>query len=117
MQGLYPDGKAQVAIEYENNTLIAIANLVISTHHALSVSLRNLRYQLIEYVMKPVIHDHILSHQLVDRERDRLGSTVIFINPTDTFLVGGLKVNTGLTGWKIIVDTYDGIGHHGGGAF
>lgn len=57
MQGLYPDGKAQVAIAYENNTPIAIANLVISTHHAPSLSLRDLRYQLIEYVMKPVIPD------------------------------------------------------------
>ena len=57
MQGLYPDGKAQVAIAYENNTPMAIANLVISTHHAPSLSLRDLRYQLIEYIMEPVIPD------------------------------------------------------------
>jgi S-adenosylmethionine synthetase len=54
MQGLYPDGKAQVAREYDNHTPIALANLVISTHHAPSLSRRDLRYQLLEYVMKPV---------------------------------------------------------------
>ena len=117
MQGLYPDSKAQVAIEYENNTPIAIANLVISTHHAPSLSLRDLRYQLIEYVMKPVLPDRLLSHQVMDRERDRLDSTVIFVNPTGAFLVGGPKADAGLTGRKIIVDTYGGMGRHGGGAF
>ena len=117
MQGLYPDGKAQVAIEYENNTPIAIANLVISTHHAPSLSRRDLRYQLIEYVMKPVLPDRLLSHQVMDRERDRLDSTVIVVNPTGAFLVGGPKADAGLTDRKIIVDTYGGMGRHGGGAF
>jgi len=117
IQGLYPDGKAQVAIEYENNTPIAIANLVISTHHAPSLSLRDLRSQLIEHVMKPVIPDRLLSHQVMDQERDRLDSTVIFVNPTGAFLVGGPKADAGLTGRKIIVDTYGGMGRHGGGAF
>jgi S-adenosylmethionine synthetase len=117
IQGLYPDGKAQVAIEYENNTPVAIANLVISTHHAPSLSLRDLRYQLIEHVMKPVIPDRLLSHQVMEQERDRLDSTVIFVNPTGAFLVGGPKADAGLTGRKIIVDTYGGMGRHGGGAF
>jgi len=117
IQGLYPDGKAQLAIEYENNTPIAIANLVISTHHAPSLSLRDLRSQLIEHVMKPVIPDRLLSHQVMDQERDRLDSTVIFVNPTGAFLVGGPKADAGLTGRKIIVDTYGGMGRHGGGAF
>jgi len=117
MQGLYPDGKAQVAIEYENNTPIAIANLVISTHHAPSLSRRDLRYQLIEYVMKPVIPDRLLSHQVMDRERDRLDSTVIFVHPTGAFLVGGPKADAERTGRKMIVDTYGGMGRHGGGAF
>jgi len=117
IQGLYPDGKAQVAIEYENNTPIAIANLVISTHHAPSLSLRELRHQLIEHVMKPVIPDRLLSHRVMDQERDRLDSTVIFVNPTGAFLVGGPKADAGLTGRKIIVDTYGGMGRHGGGAF
>ena len=117
IQGLYPDGKAQVAVEYENNTPVAIANLVISTHHAPSLSLRDLRYLLIEHVIKPVIPDRLLAHQVMDRERDRLDSTVIFINPTGAFLVGGPKADAGLTGRKIIVDTYGGMGRHGGGAF
>jgi S-adenosylmethionine synthetase len=117
LQGLYPDGKAQVAVEYENNMPVAIANLVISTHHAPSLSLRDLRYQLIEHVMKPVIPDRLLSHRVMDQERDRLDSTVIFVNPTGAFLVGGPKADAGLTGRKIIVDTYGGMGRHGGGAF
>jgi S-adenosylmethionine synthetase len=117
MQGLYPDGKAQVAIEYENNMPVAIANLVISTHHAPSLSLRDLRHQLIEHVIKPVIPDRLLSHRIMDQERDRLDSTVIFVNPTGAFLVGGPKADAGLTGRKIIVDTYGGMGRHGGGAF
>jgi S-adenosylmethionine synthetase len=117
VQGLYPDGKAQVAVEYENNMPVAIANLVISTHHAPSLSLRELRYQLIEHVMKPVIPDQLLSHRVMDQERDRLDSTVIFVNPTGAFLVGGPKADAGLTGRKIIVDTYGGMGRHGGGAF
>jgi S-adenosylmethionine synthetase len=117
IQGLYPDGKAQVAIEYENNMPVAIANLVISTHHAPSLSLRELRHQLIEHVMKPVIPDRLLSHRIMDQERDRLDSTLIFVNPTGAFLVGGPKADAGLTGRKIIVDTYGGMGRHGGGAF
>jgi S-adenosylmethionine synthetase len=117
IQGLYPDGKAQVAIEYENNMPVAIANLVISTHHAPSLSLRELRSQLIEHVMKPVIPDRLLSHRVMDQELDRLESTIIFVNPTGAFLVGGPKADAGLTGRKIIVDTYGGMGRHGGGAF
>jgi S-adenosylmethionine synthetase len=117
IQGLYPDGKAQVAVEYENNMPVAIANLVISTHHAPSLSLRELRHQLIEHVMKPVIPDQLLSHRVMDQERDRLDSTIIFVNPTGAFLVGGPKADAGLTGRKIIVDTYGGMGRHGGGAF
>jgi S-adenosylmethionine synthetase len=90
VQGLYPDGNAQVAIEYENNAPIAIATLVISTHHAPSLSLRDLRYQLIEYVMKPVIPGRLPSHQVINR-------------------VGGPKADAGLTARKIIVGTHDGI--------
>jgi S-adenosylmethionine synthetase len=115
--GLYPDGKAQVAVEYENNIPVAIANLVISTHHAASLSLRDLRQQLIEHVIKPVIPDRLLPHSTLDRERDKVDSTVVFINPTGAFLQGGPKADAGLTGRKIIVDTYGGMGRHGGGAF
>jgi S-adenosylmethionine synthetase len=117
IQGLYPDGKAQVAVEYENNIPVAIANLVISTHHAASLSLRDLRQQLIEHVIKPVIPDRLLPHSTLDRERAKVDSTVIFINPTGAFLQGGPKADAGLTGRKIIVDTYGGMGRHGGGAF
>ncbi|HEY7490784.1 MAG TPA: methionine adenosyltransferase domain-containing protein, partial [Candidatus Tectomicrobia bacterium] len=99
------------------NMPVAIANLVISTHHAPSLSLRELRHQLIEHVMKPVIPDRLLSHRVMDQERDRLDSTLIFVNPTGAFLVGGPKADAGLTGRKIIVDTYGGMGRHGGGAF
>jgi S-adenosylmethionine synthetase len=98
VQGLYPGGNAQVAIAYENNTPTAIATPVISTHHAPSLSLHDLRYQLIEYVMKPVIPDRLPSHQVMDR-------------------AGGPKADAGLTGRKIIVGTYDGVGRHGGEAF
>jgi S-adenosylmethionine synthetase len=117
VSGLYPDGKAQVAVEYENNLPVGIANLVISTHHAPSLSLRELRYQLIEHVIKPVIPDRLLPRTVLERERDKLDSTIVFINPTGAFLHGGPKADAGLTGRKIIVDTYGGMGRHGGGAF
>jgi S-adenosylmethionine synthetase len=115
--GLYPDGKAQVAVEYNGNVPVAIANLVISTHHTASLSLPDLRHQLIEHVIKPIIPDRLLSHKTIEQERDRLDSTIIFINPTGAFLQGGPKADAGLTGRKIIVDTYGGMGRHGGGAF
>ena len=115
--GLYPDGKAQVAVEYDGNVPVAIANLVISTHHTKSLTLADLRHQLIEHVIKPIIPDRLLSHNTIEQERDRLDSTIIFINPTGAFLQGGPKADAGLTGRKIIVDTYGGMGRHGGGAF
>jgi S-adenosylmethionine synthetase len=117
ISGLYPDGKAQVAVEYEDNMPVAIANLVISTHHAESLSLRDLRHQLIEHVIKPVVPDRLLSHKVLANEQDKIDSTLIFINPTGAFLQGGPKADAGLTGRKIIVDTYGGMGRHGGGAF
>jgi S-adenosylmethionine synthetase len=116
MQGVSPDGKAQVVIEYENLTPITIATLVISMHHTPSLSRHDLRCQLIESVMKPVIPDRLLSHQGMDRECDRLDRTVMFVHPTGIFLVGGRKADAGLTGRKVSVDTYGGMGHHGGGA-
>jgi S-adenosylmethionine synthetase len=100
---------------YENNTPIAIANLVISTYHAPSLSLRDLRHRSIEYVIKPVIPERLRSHPVMDRERDRPDSRVVFVNPTGAFLVGGPKA--GLMGRKIILDTYGGLGRHGGRGF
>lgn len=117
VQGVYPDGKGQVAVEYENNVPVAIINLVISTHHAESLSLADLRHQLIEHVVKPVVPDRLLSHRVIDQERDNANSTIVFINPTGVFSEGGPKADVGLTGRKIIVDTYGGMGRHGGGAF
>jgi S-adenosylmethionine synthetase len=117
IEGLLPDGKAQVAVEYEDNVPVAITNLVISTHHTEALSLMDLRHQLIEHVIKPVIPDRLLAHRTIDGERDRADSTVVFINPTGAFLIGGPKADAGLTGRKIIVDTYGGMGRHGGGAF
>ena len=92
------DPKARVACE----TLVS-ENLTVITKEVSDVVLDNL--------------DRILSHQVMDRERDRLDSTVIFVNPTGAFLVGGPKADAGRTGRKIIVDTYGGMGRHGGGAF
>jgi len=115
--GIYPDGKGQVAVEYDGNMPVAITNLVISTHHAESLSLADLRHALIEHVVKPVIPDRLLSHRVIDQERDKANSTIVFINPTGVFAEGGPKADVGLTGRKIIVDTYGGMGRHGGGAF
>ena len=92
------DPKARVACE----TLVS-ENLTVITKEVSDVVLDNL--------------DRLLSHQVMDRERDRLDSTVIFVNPTGAFLVGGPKADAGGMGWKIIVDTYGGMGRHGGGAF
>ena len=117
LPGLYLFGKAQVAVEYENDMPVSIANLVISTHHSPALQLTDLRASLIEHVIKPVVPDRLLSHSLMDAERDKLDSTVIFVNPTGAFLFGGPKADAGLTGRKIIVDTYGGMGRHGGGAF
>jgi S-adenosylmethionine synthetase len=103
---LRPDGKSQVTIEYENNKPKRIHTVVISTHHSPKVSDRELRKQIKEKVILPV-----LPKQLVDKK------TIFHINPTGRFVEGGPKADCGLTGRKIIVDTYGGRGSHGGGAF
>jgi len=103
---LRPDGKSQVTIEYENNKPKRIHTVVISTHHSPAVSDKELRKQIIEKVILPV-----LPKRLVDKK------TVYHINPTGRFVEGGPKADCGLTGRKIIVDTYGGRGSHGGGAF
>jgi len=103
---LRPDGKSQVTIEYENNKPKRIHTVVISTHHSPTVSDKELRKQVIEKVILPV-----LPKRFVDKK------TVFHINPTGRFVEGGPKADCGLTGRKIIVDTYGGRGSHGGGAF
>ncbi len=103
---LRPDGKTQVTIEYQNGKPKRIHTVVVSTHHAPTIPDRQLRKQVIEKVIRPV-----LPKRLVDKK------TIFHINPTGRFVEGGPKADCGLTGRKIIVDTYGGRGSHGGGAF
>jgi S-adenosylmethionine synthetase len=90
---------------------------VTSTHHAPSLSLHDPHYRLIKYVMKPVITDRLLPHQAIDRERNRLDSMVIVVNPTGAILVEGPKADSGLTNRKVLVDTYGGMARHAGRVF
>ena len=103
---LRPDGKTQVTIEYENNKPIRVDTVVVSSQHDPDVSLETIRKDIIEKVVKPVI-----SEQLLD------DNTKYYINPTGRFVIGGPQGDSGLTGRKIIVDTYGGYSRHGGGAF
>ena len=103
---LRPDGKSQVTVEYENGKPKRIHTVVVSTQHAPTIAYRKLQKQIIEKVIVPV-----LPKRLVDKK------TIFHINPTGRFVVGGPKGDCGLTGRKIIVDTYGGRGSHGGGAF
>ncbi|MBR7083171.1 MAG: methionine adenosyltransferase [Clostridia bacterium] len=103
---LRPDGKTQVTVEYENGVAKRLDNIVVSTQHDPDVSLGEIRENMIRDVIRPVIDE-----KLIDKD------TKIFVNPTGRFVVGGPAGDTGLTGRKIIVDTYGGYGHHGGGAF
>ncbi|MCQ2468154.1 MAG: methionine adenosyltransferase [Clostridia bacterium] len=103
---LRPDGKSQVTVEYEDNKVKRIEAIVISTQHTEAVSHEDLEAFIKEYVIKPVV-----PAELIDE------NTKIFVNPTGRFVVGGPQGDSGLTGRKIIVDTYGGFGRHGGGAF
>ena len=104
---LRPDGKSQVTVEYdEGNQPVRVDTVVISTQHSPEVSLAQIREDMIEQVVKKVIPSHLLDE-----------NTKYFINPTGRFVIGGPHGDSGLTGRKIIVDTYGGIGRHGGGAF
>jgi S-adenosylmethionine synthetase len=103
---LRPDGKSQVTIEYEGKRPVRASAVVISTQHSPNVSSRDLRDAIIEKVIRPV-----MPGELIDER------TVFHINPTGRFVIGGPQGDTGLTGRKIIVDTYGGRGRHGGGAF
>ena len=103
---LRPDGKSQVTVEYENGKPKRIHTVVVATQHDPSVSYKTLRKQIIEKVVLPV-----LPKRLVDK------NIIYHVNPTGRFVVGGPKGDCGLTGRKIIVDTYGGSGSHGGGAF
>jgi S-adenosylmethionine synthetase len=100
-----PDGKSQVSVRYENNKPIGIETVVISTQHAPEISQEEISKQIVDKVIKPV---------LGNLWNDKIK---IFINPTGKFVIGGPHGDAGLTGRKIIVDTYGGYGRHGGGAF
>ena len=104
---LRPDGKTQVTIEYKDGRPLRIDTVVISTQHSAQIHLKDLTEDIIEKVIKPV-----LPKDLVDEE-----SIKYYINPTGRFVTGGPMGDTGLTGRKIIVDSYGGVGSHGGGAF
>ena len=103
---LRPDAKSQVSIRYENDRPVKVENVVISTQHTPNVKHADIREFLIEYVIRKVIPADMMD-----------GATQFFINPTGRFVVGGPEGDSGLTGRKIIVDTYGGWGRHGGGAF
>ncbi|MGD9886552.1 MAG: methionine adenosyltransferase [Bacilli bacterium] len=103
---LRPDGKSQVTVEYEDNRPVRVDSVVISTQHNDQVAMETLRSFILEQVIK-----HVVPSSLLDER------TKYFINPSGRFVIGGPKGDSGLTGRKIIVDTYGGYAHHGGGAF
>ena len=103
---LRPDGKTQVSIRYDEGRAVAAEAIVVSTMHYDTISHDDLRSAIIEHVVKPIVPAELLH-----------GDTRYFINPTGKFVVGGPHGDCGLTGRKIIVDTYGGWGRHGGGAF
>ena len=101
-----PDGKSQITLLYEDGRIKAIDTVVVSVHHREDIELQDLRREVMEKVILPVLPPSLLSSR-----------TRYFINPTGRFVLGGPAADTGLTGRKIIVDTYGGHAHHGGGAF
>lgn len=104
---LRPDGKTQVTVEYdESGAPKRVDTIVISSQHSADVSLDQIRRDIVKYVIKPIVPENLLDDD-----------TIIYVNPTGRFVTGGPAGDSGLTGRKIIVDTYGGIGRHGGGCF
>ena len=103
---LRPDGKSQVTIEYDDDRVVRIEAVVISTQHAPEVTQEQIHADIMEHVIRPVLPADLLDE-----------NTKYHINPTGRFVIGGPQGDSGLTGRKIIVDTYGGYAHHGGGAF
>tara|TARA_B100001123_G_scaffold277631_1_gene308912 strand:- start:42159 stop:43343 length:1185 start_codon:yes stop_codon:yes gene_type:complete len=102
-----PDGKSQVTVEFENDELVKIHTVVVSTQHDPDVRESDLREAIAEKVIKPALSTEVYNED----------ECILHINPTGRFVIGGPHGDTGLTGRKIIVDTYGGVGRHGGGAF
>ena len=103
---LRPDGKTQVTVEYDGDKPVRVDTIVVSTQHAPDVEIEKLRSDIVEKVIRPVVPAELLDE-----------NTKYLINPTGRFVIGGPQGDSGLTGRKIIVDTYGGYGRHGGGAF
>ena len=103
---LRPDGKAMVSVEYEDNEPVRVKTIVVSSQHSEAVSIEDLREDIIREVILPIIPQNLID-----------SDTVIYVNPTGRFVIGGPQGDSGLTGRKIIVDTYGGYASHGGGAF
>lgn len=103
---LRPDGKTQVTVEYDGDKPVRVDTIVVSAQHSPDVSMEQLRKDILEQVIRPVVPADLLD-----------GATIYHINPTGRFVIGGPQGDSGLTGRKIIVDTYGGMARHGGGAF
>jgi len=103
---LYPDGKTQVTVEYEDQKPVAVDTIVISAQHAADATQEEIRQGILEHVIRPVIPKELMTDK-----------TRVLVNPTGRFVIGGPAGDTGLTGRKIIVDTYGGYAPHGGGCF
>ncbi len=103
---LRPDGKTQVTVEYDGDKPVRIETIVVSSQHSSEISLEQIKKDIMEFVIKPVV-----PAELIDE------NTKYYINPTGRFVIGGPQGDSGLTGRKIIVDTYGGYSRHGGGAF
>ena len=103
---LRPDGKTQVTVEYDGDKPVRVDTVVISSQHAADVDIEQIRSDIIEHVIRPIVPGELLDDK-----------TVIYVTPTGRFVVGGPQGDTGQTGRKIIVDTYGGYARHGGGAF
>ena len=103
---LRPDGKTQVTVEYEDDKPVRVDTVVVSSQHDAAVTLEQIRADIEEYVIKPTVPAELLDE-----------NTKIYVNPTGRFVIGGPMGDSGLTGRKIIVDTYGGYARHGGGAF